>query len=282
LEDDGFEPDGRFRCPESGGGPRYTAKANVPRVISINAGRCTDGLTNASLNLATALSRLGRMVLLLETGSGDAGVGALPGLTREEVIANGAVDAMLVRVNLEALSKADLGTDGKLALLASLEDLARGFDLVLIGSSAGTYGNRFLFDILAEDIVVVVTPEPRSIKEAYAFISTRAKWYGRKIFKLLVDGVVSSEEGFEVYRRVGIDADRLTNISLEYLGYVIRNSAGRKEAVAGSDPDSEASRCYRDIAGELLGLPESRCLNGGIQLFWREILEGGGICIQKP
>lgn len=267
--------------PYYGGQPSLVVNAAVPRVIAVSAGRCADGKSDISLNLAIVFSRTGARVLLLDTGPGGAGVGAMAGVVPkynlrnfltgkkalEEVVANGATDAMILSISSGGLSMAELGTDERVSLLARLEGLALGFDIVIIDTGGGVSGNALFFDTAAEDVVTVVTPEPASIKEAYGLIRALAMMRGRRVFKLLVDGAVSREEGLGVYGKLGSETDGLADISLEYLGCVIRGPGGRKEAVAGLYPDSEASRCYQDIARELCGLPVNR--NRGIQLFWK-------------
>lgn len=267
--------------PYYGGEPRPAVNAAVPRVIAVSAGRCADGKSNSSLNLAIVFSRMGARVLLLDTGpcgsDADAMAGVVPKYnlrnfltgekTLEKVVVHGAADAMILSISSGGLSMTELGTDERVSLLGRLEGLARGFDIVIIDTGGGVSGNALFFDTAAEDIVTVVTPEPASIKEAYGLMRALARMRGRRVFKLLVDGAVSREEGLRVYGKLGSETDGLADISLEYLGCVIRGQGGRKEAVAGLYPDSEASRCYRDIARELCSLPVNR--NRGLQLFWK-------------
>ena len=270
--------------PDCGVKTHHLDKAAVPRIIVINSGEYADGRSDVSFNLATVFTQMGSRVLLLYTGLTKVGFNASSGAVLtynlrhfftgdkplEEMIPDGVKDAMMLSVSSYGLLTTDLRTDEKLALLARLEELACGFNIVLIDTGMDTYDNKLFYNMLAEDIITVVKPYTASIEDVCAFISTLAAFCSKKTFKLMVDSAVSVEEGFEVYRRLGTDTDRLTNITLKYLGCVICNSAAQKEAMAESNPYSESSKCYRDIITKLSSYQKKRCLNGGIQLFWRE------------
>jgi MinD-like ATPase involved in chromosome partitioning or flagellar assembly len=270
--------------PDCGVKAHHIDKAAVPRIIVVNSGEYADERSDVSFNLATVFTQMGSRVLLLYTGLTEVGFNASSGAVLtynlrhfftgdkplEEVIPDGGKDAMMLSVSSYGLLTTNLRTDEKLALLARLEELACGFNIVLIDTGMDIYDNKLFYNMLAEDIITVVRPYTESIKDVYAFISTVAAFYSKKTFKLMVDSAVSMEEGFEVYRRLGADTDRLTNVTLKYLGCVIFNSAAQKEAMAESNPYSASSKCYRDIITKLSSYQKKRCLNGGIQLFWRE------------
>jgi len=261
------------------------------RVISVSSGKGGVGKTNSVANLAIAFSRLGKRVLLLDADLGLGNLDVLLGLaprfnighllrgekTIEEVLVDGPEGVKILPASSGVQELTDLSTEERLSLASHLEGLEELFDIMIIDTGAGISSNVLFFNVSAQEIMVVVTPEPTSITDAYALMKVLLNKHGERRFKLLVNEVKSRREGQDVYRKISLAAERFLNISVEYIGCVlldenIQKSVIRQKAVIELYPESKASQCYQEIAREICDLPVQSGLKGGMQFFWRQFL----------
>ena len=174
-----------------------------PRVISISSGKGGVGKSNISVNLAIALSRAGRKTLIWDADLGLANIDILLGLTPEynfqhvldgkkklsEIMleAPGGIYILPAGSGLEELTH--LSLDQKVVLGKGLEALARNFDYILFDTGAGISSNVLYFNLVADDMILVVVPEPTSITDSYAMIKVMSQKHDRRDFKILLNFV---------------------------------------------------------------------------------------------
>ena len=261
------------------------------RVMAVSSGKGGVGKTNSVVNLAIAFSRMGKKVLLLDADLGLGNLDVLLGLaprynishllsgekTIDEVLVEGPEGIMILPASSGVHELTDLGAEERIALASHLESLGEGFDILIIDTGAGISNNVLFFNSSAQEIVVVVTPEPTSITDAYALMKVMFQRHGERRFRLLVNSVKTRKEGVEVYRKISLAAERFLNISVEYLGSVlldenVSRSVIRQKAVMELYPQTKASQCYQEIAREICELPVQSGLKGGMQFFWRQFL----------
>ncbi|MBI5467561.1 MAG: MinD/ParA family protein [Deltaproteobacteria bacterium] len=261
------------------------------RVIAVSSGKGGVGKTNSVVNLAVAFAEMGERVLLLDADLGLGNLDVLLGLapkynlghllrgekTIEEVMVKGPSGIMILPASSGVTELTDLSTEERLSLASHLENMGAEFDLMIIDTGAGISSNVLFFNIAAQEIVVVVTPEPTSITDAYALMKVLLRKHGERTFKLLVNQVKSRKEAVEVYRKISLAAERFLNASVDYVGCVLHDenvprAVIRQQAVMEVYPDTRASVCYREIAKEIRDLPSRAGLKGGMQFFWRQIL----------
>jgi flagellar biosynthesis protein FlhG len=175
---------------------------------------------------------------------------------------------------------AELSKGEKLALLDELGEFGGELDFLLIDTAAGIAGNVIYFNVAAREIIVVVSPEPTSITDAYALIKILYSNYGEKRFMLLANRVRNSSEAREVFLKVGNATSHFLNLSIDYLGYVlddtrVSDAVRRQKAVAEIYPDSRASKCLQSIARKLCKLQPEFSESGSLKFFWKSIVDKG-------
>ncbi|HBG46124.1 MAG TPA: flagellar synthesis regulator FleN [Deltaproteobacteria bacterium] len=263
----------------------------VTRVISVSSGKGGVGKTNSVINLAIAFSRMGKKVLLLDADLGLGNLDVLLGLAPRynmghllrgeksigEVLVDGPEGISILPASSGVQELTSLSAEERLALASHLEELEEAFDIMIIDTGAGISSNVLFFNVAAQEIMVVVTPEPTSITDAYALMKVLLHKHGERRFKLLVNEVKNRKEGIEVYRKISLAAERFLSISVEYVGCVlldenVHRSVIRQKAVMELYPESKASQCYQDIAKELCASPAQDGLKGGMQFFWKQFL----------
>ena len=240
------------------------------RVIAITSGKGGVGKTNIAANLAYIFSKMGERVLLLDADTGLANIDVILGITPKyslfhvlhgektlsEVTVQGPGGIKILPAASGIQEMAELSRDQKLTLLEELDGLSESLDFMFIDTAAGIAGNVMYFNMVAKEIVVVVSPEPTSLTDAYALIKLLYRGYATKRFMLLVNMVTGSNEAKEVYRRLSNATDHFLNLSVEYLGYILRDktvyeAVKQQSVLVELAPHSKASKCLFAVAEKL-------------------------------
>jgi flagellar biosynthesis protein FlhG len=250
------------------------------------------GKTNIATNLAYHLSRMGKKTLILDADMGLANIDVILGIAPKynlyhvlrgekplaDVIVEGPGGMKILPATSGIPEMAELSRGEKLALVDELEGLGGELDFMLIDTAAGIAGNVIYFNVAAREIIVVASPEPTSITDAYALIKILYSQYGEKRFMLLANMVKNSSEAREVFLKVSNATSHFLNLSIESLGYVlddtqVTEAVRRQRALAEVYPDSKASKCLQSIARKLCRLQPEAGESGSLKFFWKSIVE---------
>jgi len=262
------------------------------RVIAITSGKGGVGKTNIAANLAYLLSKMNKKTLILDADMGLANVDLILGLTPEynlyhvlkgeksisETIVRGPGGIMILPSSSGIMEMAELSRGQKLTLLDGLNTLQEEIDFMFIDTAAGIAGNVMYFNSAAKEIIVVVSPEPTSLTDAYALIKLLYQRHAKKRFRLLVNMVRSPEEAKEVYGRLSQATDHFLNLTIKYLGYVLKDeklvdAVRQQKAVAELYPNSAASKCLRVVAEKLCMEQPDKDGGGSIDFFWESVAD---------
>ena len=262
------------------------------RVISVTRGKGGVGKSNVVTNLAISLSNQGKKVLILDADLGLGNLDVLLGLSPvynlnhvlsgekgiSEILIDGPAGIKIIPAGSGVQDFTNLGQHEKLRLLDELDMLEENFDVMIVDTEAGISENVTYFAAAAQEIIVVVTPEPTSITDAYALIKLLATQYSEHHFKVLVNIAKDSEDALEVFRKLANVAGRFLDISLDYLGCVVRDdklveAVKRQKAVSDLFPESEAATCFTTLAKRVIENTRQTRLKGNIQFFFRQMLD---------
>ncbi len=267
--------------------------AGMLRVIAVTSGKGGVGKSNVVVNLGLALARRGLKVLLIDADLGLANLDILLGLTprftiqdllslrktMSEVMVEGPEGMKILPASSGIPELAELDEYQKMFLLNELDTYSENLDVVLIDTGAGISRNVLFFNIAAMERIVVANNEPTSITDAYALMKVLVTKYGETRFKLLVNGPTKPKDGDLVYRALLRVTERFlgTAISLEYLGVIphdeaIPRAVLKQQAALSLFPKSRVSRCFTQLARDLLEAPPPAELGGTVKFFWRRLL----------
>jgi flagellar biosynthesis protein FlhG len=265
------------------------------RVISVTSGKGGVGKSNVVSNLAIALSAQGKKVLLIDADLGLGNLDVLLGLSPVynlnhvlngeksimDILIDGPAGIKIIPAGSGVQELTSLGQHEKLKLLDELDMLDEQFDFLIVDTEAGISENVTYFTVAAQEIFVVVTPEPTSITDVYALIKLLATRYSEHHFKVLVNMAKDSEEALEVFRKLANVAGRFLDISLDYLGCVVKDdkvveAVKRQKAVTELFPDSEAAHCFATLAKRVIENKRQSRVKGNIQFFFRRMLDNAG------
>jgi flagellar biosynthesis protein FlhG len=272
--------------------PEVSNNSPYPRVIAITSGKGGVGKTNIVANLGFALCQLGQKVLIFDADLGLANLDVLLGLTPRynlshviqgekriaEIVVSGPGDMQILPASSGVQEMTKLSDEQRNALLQQLEALVAPIDVLLIDTAAGISSNVLYFNVSAHDILVVVTPEPTAITDAYALMKVLSLNYAEKHFKLLVNQVANHQEAQEVFRHLKLVADRFLNISIQYMGHVLSdknlpNSVRRQSIVSEIYPDAPSTKCFAELAQKVVQSQPQEMSDGKRKLFWKQMFK---------
>jgi len=267
--------------------------ARAPHVIAIASGKGGVGKTNLTANLAVTLANRGLRVCVLDADLGlanlDVLLGLSPGLSLrdvvrgdrrlEEVLIDGPAGIRIIPAasGFEELTR--LAPEDQLRLLAEVDDLEESVDVLLVDTAAGISANVLYFTAAAADALVVITPEPTSLTDAYALIKVLATRHGRREFLVTVNMAAGQADAEAAFRRLARVAERFLRVRLEYQGYVpyddaLPRAVREQHPVVLAAPGSPASQALAALAGRLAVRPPGRP-TGGVQFFFQRLVGEG-------
>ena len=147
-----------------------------------------------------------------------------------------------------------------------------GVDYLLIDTAPGISANVMDLNAAAHERIVVVSPEPTSITDAYALMKVLSLKYPGKGCKLLVNRVSRAQEGREVFRQMRLVTERFLDINIEYLGAILEDGKALKavknqKLVSELYPETEASRGFRELAREVSATSAANSPQNGSLFF---------------
>jgi flagellar biosynthesis protein FlhG len=275
---------------ENGTMSENAAPHSETRVIAITSGKGGVGKTNIVANLGHALAMIGKKVLILDADWGLGNLDVLLGLaprynlshviTGEKTVAEiildgpGSIQILPAASGIQELT--NLTFDQKLQVLNQLDLLLDTVDVLLIDTAAGISSNVMDFNVSAQEILVVVAPEPTSVTDAYALMKVLSVRYGQNHCKLLVNQAANVQEAHEIHRQLNLVVERFLNFSLEYVGCVFYDEkvplcVKRQKIICDQYPGAKASRCYTSLAQKIASSEAMRPAQCESNFFWSHL-----------
>lgn len=242
-------------------------KFRGPRVLAVTSGKGGVGKTNIAVNLSLALRELDRRVTLVDLDLGLANADILLDVTPRHnlaaVIGGSRSMSEIVVTTPEGLRVvpgasgierlANLTDEERARLIESFEDLYRATDVIVFDTGAGISKNTTGFLAAADDVVVVTTPEPTAVLDAYAVIKLLSHQSDRGQVGLVINMAGDRAEAERFAQGIAGTAYRMLNTYVEKLGYVLADAAvpravRMRRPFMTAFPKSPAAECVRRLA----------------------------------
>lgn len=261
------------------------------RVVTVTSGKGGVGKTNFAVNLAISLSDLGQKVMLLDADLGLANVDVVLGLVPrynlyhvikqevplKDIIVPGPGGIQIIPGGSGIFQLANLKDYEMRDIISQLEKLEGQSDYLIIDTGAGIAENVLSFAVMADNIIVLTTPEPTSLTDAYGVIKSAAAMQARGKFHLVVNRVFSESQGAVVGQKLKSVCERFLGVEIDIIGFVsedraVRSAVMNQEALVIYAPTSDASKNIRQIASRFCEKSEVVTKQPiGIKKFFRSI-----------
>jgi flagellar biosynthesis protein FlhG len=253
---------GTLRVMAQSGDPESSTK-----VIAVTSGKGGVGKTNVVANLAFALTKLRKRVLVVDADLGLANLDILLGLTPRytiehlfqgtkslrDIVIEGPGGMRILPASSGVQHLTELSAEQKLAFLAEVDSLEEPVDVMLIDTGAGISSNVLYFVLAAQDVVVVTCPEPTAITDAYALMKVLAREHDHRKFQLVVNSANSAQEAEMTFQKLNRATQQFLDISINLLGWIPYDAHVQRLAMA------------------IGALPPVTSPSGQIQFFWQRL-----------
>lgn len=261
------------------------------RIITVASGKGGVGKSNFSLNFALALQKLGQKVLVFDADIGMANLDVLMGVPAPyslyhlfqgersirdiiqlgpgglHFIAGGSGFRELLHLTEEQLQHAD----------REIGRLQGDYDLILFDTGAGLSREAERFIHASHECIIVTTPEPTSVTDAYALVKMVSHSNPAARFKLIVNRTSDSREGRQTAEKMDLAAQRFLNVSLPFAGAIaddphVGKAVRRQSPFSIVFPECQASRDILTAARAYMELPHTGDSTRTVKGFFQQWL----------
>jgi flagellar biosynthesis protein FlhG len=241
------------------------------RIITVTSGKGGVGKTNLSVNMALGFARMGKKVIVMDADLGLANVNVMLNMipkynlyhvikkqkTIREILVETEYGISVVAGASGFSQIADMGEDERQNFINELDTLSNA-DIIIIDTSAGVSRNVLDFIAAADDAVIITTPEPTAITDAYGIIkiiATESDTFSMGL-KLVVNRAKNADEAKTVAERLIKIAGQFLNLKIDYLGFIyddpaVSQAVQRQKPFLVIDPKCRASTCVKHLVGRM-------------------------------
>ncbi len=258
------------------------------RVLAITSGKGGVGKTNVVAGLAIALARQGERVVVLDADFGLANLDILLGLSPqytlehvlrgekvlEEILLDGPEGLRVIPASSGIQELTRLDTTAELRLIQGLQRVAEDTDWLLIDTAAGIHDSVIKLLLAAQEVILVTTPEPTSLVDAYAMVKVVHLRDPAKPIWVMVNNAQGEEEAEETLDQLQSATDRFLGRRLQVLGMVpadphVLQAVRQQRGVGDLFPRSPSALAFEALARQLQQkVPLQR---DGFAAFWTQL-----------
>lgn len=258
------------------------------RIITVTSGKGGVGKSNFVVNLALALQMMGKRVLIFDAdvgmGNDDVLMGFLPKYNVfdvifnnkdiEDVVITGPYGVKLLPGGSGVAKIEEFTNEQRQGFISKLEHL-KGFDYILMDTGAGINRSVLGFAACCEELIVLTTPEPTSLTDAYSLLKAINYFKIKSKAKVVINRAMDEREALLTYNKFNNAVSNFLKMKLEYLGSVsddkkLVQAVRSQQPFIISFPNCDASKDINTIGRRLLGTEGSENING-VQGLFRKI-----------
>jgi len=264
------------------------------RVITVTSGKGGVGKTNLTINLAIALSEQGLRVVIFDADFGLANIDVLFGIVPRytivdiiknrknifEVLTDGPKNIKFISGGSGVEELVKLNSNQIMKFVNDMALLDKLADIIIVDTGAGLSESVVSFIMAADEILLVTTPEPTSITDAYALMKMVSNRDKSKKIRVVVNRVEDQREAEDVANKLKLVANKFLGIVIEPIGYVVKDesvvkSVKKQQPFIIGFPKSQAAKNIKDISARLIedGKNTEILQNYGIKVFFNRLVK---------
>ncbi|KOR89992.1 MinD/ParA family protein [Paenibacillus solani] len=256
------------------GGSPIVKSNRTAKIITVSSGKGGVGKSNFTLNFALTMQAMGKKVLVFDADIGMANIDVLMGVSSqyslyhllrgekkiEDVIQYGPNKLPFIAggsglADMMSLSEAEMDY-----FITEIERIASEMDYIIFDTGAGLSKENMKFIVSADQCLVVTTPEPTSITDAYALIKVVHGMDNQVPFSLVVNRAGDEQEAREAANKIILTAQRFLDLDIQLLGSIaddthVVQAVKRQVPFTAAYPRCNASSDIRRIALRYMAVP---------------------------
>ncbi len=261
------------------------------KVITVTGGKGGVGKSSVSLNIAVALTLLGKKVMLFDADLGLANIDVMLGLKVDknlghvlsgecelkDILQTGPHGLRIVPASSGLKQMVELTMEQHVGLIRAFSTLDEDIDFFIVDTAAGISDMVLSFCRAAQDVLMVVCNEPTSVADAYAQMKVLSRDYGVKKFKIIGNQLHSLDEGKLMYQKLVAVTERFIDATLELVGCIpvdmnMRKAIRQRSCVVDLFPTSPAARAFKTLANRIVTWPIPNVPGGHLEFFVENLI----------
>ena len=241
------------------------------KVLAVTSGKGGVGKTNITVNLAIALKRAGKKVLVIDADLGMANVDVVlgsrshkhllnlleDGVELNNVLINGPYGVKYISGGSGIEKAIAFSMEQRQLLMQKLAACGSQADIILLDTGAGLGKNVMDFVLAADEVLLITTPEPTALTDAYAMMKAYSMYAKEKNLRLIINRVYDEQESKDVAAKLKQTAERFLQMPIDCLGYVYEDSAVMRSVrqqtpFLVANANCTAAKCIEALAASLL------------------------------
>ncbi|MVO99140.1 MinD/ParA family protein [Paenibacillus lutrae] len=261
------------------------------RIITVTSGKGGVGKSNFTLNFALCLLERGYRTLIIDADIGFANIDVLMGITAQtnllhlikgektisELVQTGPGGIQFIAGGSGMFDLLRLTDEETASFTNQIEELCGMADFILFDTGAGLSKETQQFIAAAQETIVVTTPEPTAITDAYALIKMVRNEDPDVTFRLVVNRATSTREAKATADKIRMVARRFLDIEIASIGHVeddhlVSRAVKEQTPFIIAYPHSAAARSMKVLVDQFLGQPSKADLGGGMKKFLKRLI----------
>ncbi len=250
-------------------------KASNTRIVAVASGKGGVGKSNITVNLGLTLQGMGKRVLLLDADLGMANLDILLGLTPrynlshvlkgkckfEDALLHGP-DGIDILPGTSGEDLINISSTEVKRLIEASSHMESNYDIIIIDIGAGIHYSVTNFIMACDEAMIVLTPEPTAIMDAYSLVKFLANQKYKNKVGLIINQTSSQKEGTNVANRMKKVISEYLKLDIEIMGYIpydedVRQSVKEQTPFIIAYPKSKAVGALKDVAAKMLDRVQS-------------------------
>lgn len=251
-----------------------TNNINRPRIITVTSGKGGVGKSNIVVNVSIALQNMGKKVMIFDADIGMGNDDIIMGCSSkynvfdviskgkeiEEVVLTSPYGVKLLAGG-SALTKVDDLTQAQRDLFLNKLTSLTGLDYIIMDTGAGVNKSVLGFIACSEDLIIVTTPEPTSLTDAYSLLKAVKHFNIKNSAKVIINRSLDNNEAIMTFNKFNNAVTKFLNMKLEYLGQIgedkkLAYAVRQQRPVIISYPNSQVAQDIKNIAIKIEGIKD--------------------------